>query len=175
MVHGIFVEYGGELIRMNREFDTGTMLGGMLFLTAPAMIVGGIGGLRAYLGALGREAAEEAVESTIGVSTGSGRTRIRVPEPDTVLNRLDGSVLIPLETINPTCFVAGTPILTPEGTKAIEMLKVGDAILSRPEDDPKADVRVSVVEKLFQLSARILEIRLGGQTIETTAEHPFYV
>ncbi|MFT3920945.1 MAG: Hint domain-containing protein [Myxococcales bacterium] len=31
------------------------------------------------------------------------------------------------------CFAAGTPILTPEGSKAIEEIKVGDLVLSRDE------------------------------------------
>lgn len=80
-----------------------------------------------------------------------------------------------LPVINKTCFVAGTPLLTPEGAKAIEDFKAGDYILSRPEDQPNGAVRTSVVEEVFELSASILQLRLGGRTIETTAEHPFYV
>jgi hypothetical protein len=80
-----------------------------------------------------------------------------------------------LNVLNKTCFVAGTPILTPNGAKMIEAFKVGDQILSRPEDQPDAPVRTSVVEALFELSAPILQLGIGGRTIETTAEHPFYV
>jgi hypothetical protein len=80
-----------------------------------------------------------------------------------------------LPVLNKTCFVADTPILTPDGYKPIQDFKAGDAILSRPEDKPYEPVRPSVVEELFELAAPILELRLGGQTIETTAEHPFYV
>jgi hypothetical protein len=36
------------------------------------------------------------------------------------------------------CFVAGTPLLTPEGHKPIEDLKPGDFIQTQPDDD-KAD------------------------------------
>lgn len=80
-----------------------------------------------------------------------------------------------LNVLNKTCFVAGTPILTPNGAKRIEEFRAGDQILSRAEDQPKTPVRTSVVEEVFELAAPILELRLGGQTIETTAEHPFYV
>ena len=35
-----------------------------------------------------------------------------------------------------TCFAAGTPIRTPDGSKPIEQLKVGDWVLAAPENDP---------------------------------------
>ena len=75
----------------------------------------------------------------------------------------------------PTCFVAGTPLLTPEGQKAIEQFNPGDLILSRPEADCDAPIEVKEVEHCFVRVAHILEIHVGGQIIETTAEHPFYV
>ncbi len=80
-----------------------------------------------------------------------------------------------LPVLNKTCFVAGTPILTPDGEKEIDELQVGDQVLSRSETDAHGNVRSRSVEKIFELSAPILELRLGGQTIETTAEHPFFV
>ena len=36
-------------------------------------------------------------------------------------------------------------------------------------------MRVQRVEEVFRLQAPILKLRIGGQTIETTSEHPFYV
>ena len=36
------------------------------------------------------------------------------------------------------CFAAGTPLLTADGAKPIEQFKVGDMVLSAPEDDPNA-------------------------------------
>jgi hypothetical protein len=73
------------------------------------------------------------------------------------------------------CFVAGTPILTPTGEKAIELFEVGDEILSRPEDSPDAPPRTSAVEKVFRLSGFTLEMRVGGRTLTTTEKHPFFV
>ena len=80
-----------------------------------------------------------------------------------------------LEILNNTCFAAGTPLLTPRGEKAIEDFRKGDEILCRPDDSPDACIRTSVVEEVFELSAPTLELRVGGRTIRTTAEHPFFV
>ena len=74
-----------------------------------------------------------------------------------------------------TCFAPGTPILTPEGAKPIELFRENDLILSRPEHDPAAPVRVRNVEAVFVLAAPIVELYVGGHVIETTAEHPFFV
>ena len=74
-----------------------------------------------------------------------------------------------------TVFAAGTPLLTPDGAKPIEEFKVGDLVLSAPEDDPNGPVAARRVEKVFQRLARIVELRVGGQAIRTTHEHPFYV
>ncbi len=80
---------------------------------------------------------------------------------------------IPL--IQNSCFVHGTLVLVPGGFKNIEEFRIGDAILSRPDDDPNSGVRVSTVEHVFRLSAPILRLGIGGQVIGTTAEHPFFV
>lgn len=74
-----------------------------------------------------------------------------------------------------TCFVAGTPVLTPTGFKNIEEMDVGDSILSRPDYDLGAPINVSQVEKTFESEAKILEIDVNGHTIRTTKLHPFYV
>ncbi len=74
-----------------------------------------------------------------------------------------------------SCFAAGTPLRTPEGSKAIEEFQPGDLILARDEFDPDGPVEVKVVEAVFSRTGRILGLRIGGEVIETTAEHPFYV
>ena len=79
------------------------------------------------------------------------------------------------QILNDTCFVAGTPLLTPEGSKAIEEFQPGDLILSRSEHDPHAPIVTRRVERVFKLTGLVAELRVGGRVIETTAEHPFYV
>ena len=45
------------------------------------------------------------------------------------------------------CFAAGTPLLTPDGAKPIEEFKVGNLVISAPEDNSDAPVVVCRVEK----------------------------
>ncbi len=73
-----------------------------------------------------------------------------------------------------SCFVAGTPLLTPSGSKPIEEFRVGDEILSRSEHDPEGFVLVQRVERVFIRVARVLALRVRGREIRTTWEHPFY-
>jgi hypothetical protein len=73
------------------------------------------------------------------------------------------------------CFAAGVLLLTPHGYRLIETLQAGDWVLARDEHDPAGPVTAQVVEAVFERSAALLRVRAGGQTIDTTAEHPFYV
>jgi hypothetical protein len=51
---------------------------------------------------------------------------------------------------------------------------LGDLVLSRDEHDPLGLVVAQRVEEVFVREGLIWELRLGGQVIRTTAEHPFY-
>ena len=72
------------------------------------------------------------------------------------------------------CFAAGTPLLTPTGSRVIEDFKPGDEILSRDEYDANGPVESKLVEAVFIRSALIWELRINGRVIRTTGEHPFY-
>jgi hypothetical protein len=74
-----------------------------------------------------------------------------------------------------SCFVAGTPVLTPGGSQSIETLKIGDKVLARPENDPHASLEPYQIEKLHKHESKILELTIRGQVIGTTREHPMYV
>jgi hypothetical protein len=87
------------------------------------------------------------------------------------LGRLGVDALTMLDQV---CFVAGTPMLTPEGSRAIEDFRAGDWILSAPEDDPEARPEPKQVEETFQRSAAVLDLYVGGRLIRTTSAHPFY-
>jgi intein/homing endonuclease len=65
--------------------------------------------------------------------------------------------------------------LTPTGDKLIEEFKVGDWILTRPEQDPEGELEAKQVEELIRARAWLWELRVGGKQIKTTDEHPFYV
>jgi hypothetical protein len=73
------------------------------------------------------------------------------------------------------CFAGDTPLLTPDGHKRIDQFKPGDLILTAPEHDPNAPLEVKPVEEVFTNHCRLLNVHVGGQVIQSTDEHPFYV
>ncbi len=73
------------------------------------------------------------------------------------------------------CFPAGTHLRTPSGSKPIEEFVAGDEITARDEHNVNASVVDSRVEEVFVREAFLLDLHVGGQLIQTTAEHPFYV
>ena len=112
----------------------------------------------------------------------TSRSRTREPwcstsRPETTVSAaLNGIGLLGnIGQLSRVCFAAGTPLLTPDGAKPIEQFKVGDLLLSAPEDDPDGPVTARRVEEVFQRIGRVVELCVGGQTIRTTHEHPFYV
>lgn len=80
-----------------------------------------------------------------------------------------------LTSMATSCFVAGTPVLTPDGEKPIEQLRPGDLVLSRNQRDLAGPVEGRQVEEVFKRQAATLELRVGRVALRTTAEHPFYV
>jgi hypothetical protein len=72
------------------------------------------------------------------------------------------------------CFAAGTPLQTPEGAKAIEELKSGDLVFSRDQHDPTGPIEAKLVEAVFTKPGEIWEVRISGQVIRTTGNHPFF-
>lgn len=72
-----------------------------------------------------------------------------------------------------SCFVAGTDIATPDGAKDIEDIRLGDTVYSYTTDGQLA---YGTVTKLYHSKAVIWTVLLeNGQTVRTTAMHPFYV
>jgi hypothetical protein len=79
------------------------------------------------------------------------------------------------EVFKKYCFAAGTPLLTPEGSKPVEQFKPGDLVLSRDEWDPSGPAEPKRVEEVFTATAAVVDLHAGGQVIRTTAEHLFWV
>ena len=71
--------------------------------------------------------------------------------------------------------MAGTPVWTGAGVKAIEQLQKGDWVLSSPEDDPNGPVEWRRVEEVFVNRAAVVYVDVQGQRIGTTAPHGFGV
>lgn len=76
------------------------------------------------------------------------------------------------------CFVAGTPVETPVGKKAIETIVLGELVYSKnPETGEKALKPVTHLFKKFRPIYEVIVVNSTGETntIETTEDHPFYV
>ncbi len=78
------------------------------------------------------------------------------------------------------CFVAGTPVLIPDGTLPIERIQLGMLVLARDEADPQGPVVARRVLETFvthPTQLRHLTVRTVDGTPETlsgTPNHPFY-
>ena len=71
------------------------------------------------------------------------------------------------------CFPAGTIVQTAGGTKVIEDITVGDEVWSYNEDTGAIALKTVTAIMQHEVDATV-EIGLEGETIETTAEHPFF-
>lgn len=72
------------------------------------------------------------------------------------------------------CFVAGTLILTAEGTKLIECISKSDIVIATdPETGETAEKEV--VEVYVNESSELVQLTINGEEITTTPTHPFYV
>ncbi|MCM3040575.1 polymorphic toxin-type HINT domain-containing protein [Paenibacillus motobuensis] len=76
--------------------------------------------------------------------------------------------------LNCNCFTAGTKVLTDEGEKNIEDIEVGDKVLSKNEDTDEVAYK-EVTATFNHETDEIYNIHVGGQMIESTFNHPFYV
>ncbi len=72
------------------------------------------------------------------------------------------------------CFAADVPMRTPTGHVMCQDVRENDLLLSRDEWNPKGLVVAQRVEEVFVREALILELKVLGRTIRTTAEHPFH-
>ncbi len=78
--------------------------------------------------------------------------------------------------IRSSCFTAEMLVKEKEeGKKRVDAVRVGDWLLARDEDDPWGKPTWKRVLEVFTRLAPIWLVKLPGQTIRTTDEHPFYV
>ncbi|WP_260612270.1 HINT domain-containing protein [Paenibacillus popilliae] len=74
------------------------------------------------------------------------------------------------------CFTAGTKVQTDDGEKNIEDIEVGDKVLAKDEDT--GEVGYKEVTATFNHETgtdEVYKIHIGGQVIEATFNHPFWV
>lgn len=80
-----------------------------------------------------------------------------------------------LKVLQAACFVAGTPVHTSDGLKAIEKLRAGDRVLSWNERNKRFEYR-TVVRTFTRETQRLVRLKVEGESgsIVATPEHPFY-
>ncbi len=76
------------------------------------------------------------------------------------------------------CFVAGTPVETPDGTRAIEELRVGDLVVSRDEQTGTVSAK-PIVRTYVRLAPSVVDVRIADadgteEVIRSTPEHRFW-
>jgi hypothetical protein len=72
------------------------------------------------------------------------------------------------------CFVAGTPVLTADGTKPIEDIVVGDKVWTRNLVTGLDELQL-VAETFVHQTLALYHLTIDGSVVSTTAEHPFMV
>ncbi len=72
------------------------------------------------------------------------------------------------------CFVAGTLVATKTGMRPIESIEPGDEVWSYNEATGKRELN-GVVQLFRPVADGLIVIEAGGETIEATEEHPFWV
>ncbi|MDR7385392.1 polymorphic toxin-type HINT domain-containing protein [Promicromonospora iranensis] len=72
------------------------------------------------------------------------------------------------------CFVAGTPVLTADGTKPIEDIRVGDKVWTRNLVTGLDELQL-VAETFVRQTLALHHLTVNGATVSTTPEHPFMV
>lgn len=73
------------------------------------------------------------------------------------------------------CFVAGTFIMTMNGLKVIESIKAGDMVYSADENNVSSKSFKRVLETYVRETNRLVHLLIGGRTIISTYDHPYYV
>ena len=72
------------------------------------------------------------------------------------------------------CFAAGTLVLTEDGERPIEEIEVGDRVWAWNEETGENEL-AEVVRLFERETLELYTLYLGDKTIDTTAEHPFWV
>jgi hypothetical protein len=71
---------------------------------------------------------------------------------------------------HPGCFPAGTPVVTPDGSRRIEQVKVGDVVTTV---GPDGTAGRGTVSKLYTTTNALVEVRTDHGTAVTTDAQPF--
>lgn len=76
--------------------------------------------------------------------------------------------------LEPTCFAAGTKVLTESGLKNIEEIQIGEKVYALNMDTKEKELK-NVLEVSKGYSKEIYEIVAENTVIQATPTHPFYI
>ncbi|MCC3416220.1 MAG: hypothetical protein JGK05_32030 [Microcoleus sp. PH2017_02_FOX_O_A] len=108
-----------------------------------------------------------------GLSVSRKTPKLATPGADDLLansKKMDGGV-----AGGPMCFVAGTEILTVDGIKNIEDIRVGDWVIADDPTTPGGIEAKQVLDTFENEATELYDLYVDGEVISTTAEHPFWV
>jgi hypothetical protein len=73
-----------------------------------------------------------------------------------------------------SCFLAGTPVRTETGSRAIETIKLGDRVLAQDAETGELAYKV-VLKTTVRPPTTMVRLTLGEDQLVTTISHPFWV
>lgn len=76
--------------------------------------------------------------------------------------------------LSPTCFISGTKVWTPDGTKNIEDIEIGDTILAW-NDLTEEVIETKVLNTIAEVVTSVYRISVGKDTLEVTGKHRMYL
>ncbi|MBS9775036.1 MAG: DUF4280 domain-containing protein [Tenacibaculum sp.] len=124
-------------------------------------------------GKLGRVAIKATkVASKVGKASKLGKAGLKVVAKS-LAKKVDDIAIKTGNVCVFACFTAGTKVATKDGYKNIEDIRVGDLVWAYNEGTGESDLKPVVSTMQKEIDATI-QITLSDETIETTAEHPFY-
>ena len=168
MIHAAQTGHWG-MAALNLGFlawDVASVAAGVVsFGTATVAMQAGKAGVRSMIKAGAKVAAEGAARKLASLTAKSLAMKKGLLKG---LTKLAGTRVCVL-----ACFPAGTPVAVEEGYRNIEDLEAGDHVWSRDEETGLLGLQ-PVVTTMSRETDHLIHLRLGGEKIQTTAEHPFY-
>lgn len=105
----------------------------------------------------------------MAVTIAAGRTSYEAPA-----THIDFTPGPSAEQQSPSCFIAGSKVMTPDGEKAIEEIKLGDSVLTW-NMAKNASETTQVTDLLAHHNRHTIVVETeDGKKVTTTIEHPFW-
>lgn len=117
-------------------------------------------------------------ESQIVVTIKLKDSMTTVPSSEVTLSNMKHDIIYVQSdktcTTNTSCFVAGTKVLTENGYKNIEDIKVDDYVYAMNEETNQYELK-KVLQKFNSITTQLYKVYVADHIIETTSKHKFYV